>query len=164
VPRPRAPPGLAPCTEAQRPGAACGPEGATCDPLDDCNRRLVCAREDPTRGAAGCPISLAAYKKDIRYLDEDGLQGEHDALLALRLARWRYRWEPSDTRPRLGFVIDDAGPAACVAANGERVDLYGYASMAVAAVQVQAREIAQLRREMAALRAELRAREDGGGR
>jgi hypothetical protein len=149
------PPGVPRCTALQHEGSSCGAEGATCAPFDECNRRLVCAREDPTRGAGGCPISLAAYKKDVRYLDGDALRREHDALLALPLATWRYRWEPSDATPRLGFVIDDVGPAACVAADGTRVDLYGYTSMTVAAVQVQARELAALRAELAALRGEI---------
>jgi polyhydroxyalkanoate synthesis regulator phasin len=36
--------------------------------------------------------------------------------------------------------------------SGQRVDLYGYTSMTVAAVQVQAREIEVLRAEIDALR------------
>jgi hypothetical protein len=39
-----------------------------------------------------------------------------------------------------------------VAADGEHVDLYGYISMAVAALQVQAQEIAALRAEVKALK------------
>ena len=67
----------------------------------------------------------------------------------------RYRTESADAPARLGFLIDDVGAAACVQATGQRVDLYGYTSMTVAAVQVQAGEIAQLRAELAALRLEV---------
>ncbi len=50
------PVGIPTCTAAQSVGAACGPEGRLCDPVDACNRRLVCSREDPTRQIGGCPI------------------------------------------------------------------------------------------------------------
>lgn len=149
--------GLPLCSAAQQAGASCGPEGPTCDPADDCNRVLVCSVEDPTPGTGGCPISRAAYKKDVRYLDDDALRRERDAVLRIPLARWRYRWEGADAPERLGFLIDDVGPSACVEASGQRVDLYGYTSMTVAAVQAQAREIAALRAELQALRAEVRA-------
>lgn len=146
------------CTTAQRPGDMCATEGQSCDPVDACNRRLVCSREDPTMQTGGCPISLAAFKKDIRYLDDAARQREHDAVMRLPLATWRYRTESADAPARLGFLIDDVGAARCVQPSGDRVDLYGYTSMAVAALQVQEREIAALRREVAALRAEVRPR------
>ena len=145
-------PGVPRCAGGEQSGAGCPVEGSTCDPVDDCNRRLVCAREDPTMETGGCPISRAVFKRDVLYLDEDGLRRQHAALLALPLATWNYRADAPGAAPRLGFLIEDAGAAACVAASGERVDLYGYTSMAVAALQVQAREIAELKREVAALR------------
>ena len=148
--------GLPRCSSAQQAGASCGAQGPACDPADECNRVLVCSVDDPTAGPVGCPISLAAYKKDIRYLDEAALRRQRDAVLRIPLATWRYRWERADAPARLGFLIDDVGTAACVQPSGERVDLYGYASMTVAAVQAQAREIAALREELAALRAEVR--------
>jgi hypothetical protein len=144
-----------PCTSAQQAGQTCGPEGQTCDPSDGCNRRLVCSREDPTLQPGGCPISLAAWKKDIRYLDEADRQREHDAVVRLPLATWRYRAEGADAPVRLGFLIDDVGAAPCVLPSRQRVDLYGYTSMTVAAVQVQAREIEALRADVAALRREV---------
>jgi hypothetical protein len=145
---------------SQRAGGVCATLGQTCDPVDACNRRLVCSAEDPVTQPGGCPISLAAFKKDIRYLDDGARQREHDALMRLPLATWRYRTDGAETPPRLGFLIDDVGPARCVEPSGQRVDLYGYTSMAVAALQVQEREIAALRQELAALRAEVRRRGD----
>ena len=144
-----------PCTAAQQTGATCGPEGQTCDPSDACNRRLVCSREDPTMQPGGCPISRAAFKKDIRYLDDAERQRQHDAVLRMPLATWRYLTEGADAPSRLGFLIDDVYGSPCVRPSGERVDLYGYTSMAVAAVQVQAREIESLRAEVAALRRDI---------
>jgi hypothetical protein len=140
------------CTATQQAGQMCGVEGLTCDPADPCNRRLLCSREDPTMQTGGCPISLVAWKKDIRYLDEAGRQRQHDALVRMPLATWRYRTEGADAPARLGFLIDDVGAAPCVMPSGQRVDLYGYTSMTVAAVQVQAREIDALRAELTALR------------
>jgi hypothetical protein len=144
-----------PCTPAQQAGQTCGPEGQTCDPSDACNRRLLCSREDPTMQPGGCPISLASWKKDIRYLDEAERRRQHDAVVRLPLATWRYITEDAEAPTRLGFLIDDVGAAPCVQPSGGRVDLYGYTSMTVAAVQVQAREIEALRAELAALRQEV---------
>ena len=143
------------CTASQQAGQLCGAEGLTCDPSDACNRRLVCSREDPTLQPGGCPISLAAWKKDIRYLDEVERRRQHDAVVRIPLATWRYVTEDAQAPARLGFLIDDVGDAACVQPSGQRVDLYGYTSMTVAAVQVQAREIEVLRDELAALRREV---------
>lgn len=140
------------CTATQQAGETCGTFGLTCDPSDSCNRLLVCGSEDPTRQTGGCPISLAAWKKDIRYLDESERQRQHDALLRIPLATWRYRTEAAEAPARLGFLIDDVGGAPCVQPSGQRVDLYGYTSMAVAALQVQGQEIEALRAELAALR------------
>jgi hypothetical protein len=55
-------------------------------------------------------------------------------------------------------MIDDVAPSAAVAADRDHVDLHGYASMAVAAIQAQARELEALRAEVARLRARLDAR------
>jgi hypothetical protein len=48
-------PGVAPCS-FETPGQGCAPEGARCDPVDACNRRLVCATSDPVAAPGGCPI------------------------------------------------------------------------------------------------------------
>jgi hypothetical protein len=143
------------CSAAQQAGEMCASQGSTCDPSDSCNRLLVCSPDDPTQQQGGCPISLAALKKDIRYLDDAGRQRQHDAVLRVPLATWRYRSDEADAPARLGFLIDDVGAAPCVQPSGQRVDLYGYTSMAVAAVQVQAREIEALRAELAAVRREV---------
>ena len=57
------------------------------------------------------------------------------------------------TESTSGFIIDDVVPSPAVQQSGERVDMYGYQTMAVAALQVQARELAALRREVEELKA-----------
>ena len=73
----------------------------------------------------------------------------------MRLATWRYTSEPESANPHLGFIIDDNPGTAAVDATGDRVDLYGYTSMAVAAAQVQNKRIEALEREIQALREEI---------
>jgi len=153
----RPPPGVPACS-SQTPGAACAPEGDTCDPVDGCNRLLMCATSDPTQGTGGCPISRARFKRDVLYLGEGELERLHAELRRFRLATYRYRALPAG-RERLGFIIEDVEPSAAVDGERDSVDLYGYASMAVAAVQVQARQIESLQAEVSALRRRLDARE-----
>lgn len=149
-------PGVSPCTTEQA-GIPCSCLGAECDPGDECNRLLECATSDPTHGGM-CPISRRRYKQDIRYLTADEVKRLHGDVLDLRLARFRYNLPGAPSASRLGFIIDDVGPSPAVAPNGETVDLYGYTSMAVAALQEQAREIDRLKREMRLLRQQLRKR------
>jgi Chaperone of endosialidase len=156
-------PGVPPCS-FQRPGEVCRPEGDTCDPVDSCNRLLMCAATDPTQGPGGCPISRARFKRDIEYLSEAELRHLYTELRRFRLATYRYRAEGPADRARLGFIIEDVEPSAAVDAERDSVDLYGYASMAVAALQVQARQIESLQAEVSALRHELDTRAPRRGR
>lgn len=151
--------GVPACTD-QVEGDPCPDEGAECDPVDDCNARLICATEDPQDQTGGCPISRAAFKRDIRYLGADETRAAAATATGMRLATWNYRWEAPGTPTHLGFVIDDAPGTVAVTADGDHVDLYGYTSLTLAAVQEQARrldaqavEIAELRAELAAIRA-----------
>src|SRR5207244_12084731 len=130
-------------------------EGATCDPGSDCNQLLVCATSDPTHGGR-CPISRRDAKEDIRYLGAAEARRLHDELMKFRLATFRYK-AAAAARTQLGFIIDDVAPSPSIDSGRDMVDLYGYASMAVAALQTQAREIEVLKREVRALRPELEA-------
>jgi hypothetical protein len=143
--------GVPVCTDEEQ-GQACTEEGASCDPEDPCNALLLCAVDDPKDGTGGCPISLASAKTDLVHLDAPALRAAADEALRLKLATWRYRTEAPDARLHLGFVIDDHPTSPAVAADGRHVDLYGYASLALAAVQVQQAEIDALRAEVTALR------------
>jgi hypothetical protein len=71
-------------------------------------------------------------------------------LLEMKLAIWRYKHDPA--KLRLGIIIDDDEGSPAVDARRDQLDLYGYTSMVVAALQVQAREIEALKRQVAALK------------
>jgi hypothetical protein len=140
----------APLCSNESAGDVCRVEGGRCDPQDECNRVLVCASEDPTLMPGGCPISRRRFKTEIDYLDRSEVERIHDALLAIKLATWRYAHAPE--RRRLGFLIDDDEGSLAVDAVRDQVDVYGYTSMAVAAIQLQATQIDRLQREVASLK------------
>lgn len=106
---------------------------------------------DPTTG--GCPKSRAEYKTDIEYLSTTECEKLADDLQSIPLVRYRYKDGPE--REHLGFIIEDVEPSPSVDAKNDRVDLYGYTSMAVAAIQEQHREIEALKRDIKELRSEL---------
>jgi hypothetical protein len=133
-------------------GSACATIGAECNPRTGCDVHLLCGTSDPRQQSSlGCPVSRARFKEDIHFLSGDELRGRSRELLDLPLAAYRYR--EGDQRMRLGFIIDGHESLACV--DGDRVDLYGYTSMAVAALKVQAEEIAALRKQVAEVQKEL---------
>lgn len=139
------------CPEGVSPGDLCRDPSYVCDPGDSCNRLLVCSDTDPT--SHGCPISRRDAKRDITYLAEDERAALTDELLSMRLATYNYVFEPEDAERQLGFIIEDIEPSAAVDAERDMVDLYGYLSMTVAAIQTQSAEIEALRAEVEALRA-----------
>jgi hypothetical protein len=150
-------PGIPLCA-SEKEGGVCTVAAAECDPKDACNARLRCTDKDPKQQVGGCPVSRAAFKQDVRYLD-DGQRAElARELLALKLATYHYKDTGALAAPRLGFLIDDVnrsgGSLATLAVNAERdqVDLYGYVSSVVAALQVQAQQIEALRAEVKQLR------------
>lgn len=147
-----APSGVPLCDDQQE-GAACAAADERCAiPGDDCNTQLVCADQDPKQQPGGCPISRVLAKDDVRFVDDATRRDLAAQLYALPLATWTYVDDPTSS-PRLGFLIDDAAPPACVLPNGRQVDVYGYTSLAVAALQEQRRELDALKAEVAALRA-----------
>ncbi len=143
--------GLPLCSKSEAKGAKCDPKGAKCDPKDDCNSTLLCSDKDPKAGPGGCPISQRAAKRDIRYLSPTD-EGRYAAeLAAMKLATWRYKGGDGSTK--LGFIIDDTPASVAVDGRGDRVDLYSYTSLAIAALKQQQRQISELRAEIAALKA-----------
>lgn len=138
------PAGVEKCPKGVEAGKACEAAGDTCDAGLGCGAVLICADKDPKQQPGGCPISLREFKEDIRYLSDGELDRLHREVVDMRLARWRYIQGPPNARPQLGFIIDDNPQSDSVASSGERVDLYGFASMAVAALQVQQRQIEAL--------------------
>ena len=136
-------------------GETCTPEGSLCDPQNDCNAKLTCAFEDPTQQVGGCPISRAKYKDNIHYLDIPERQQAAQQVLDTKLATWRYKWEEPGGKAHLGFIIDDQEHSPAVAPSGEQVDLYGYTSLTVAAIQAQQAQIDAQQAQILALKAEL---------
>jgi len=133
-------------------GDLCDDEAATCDPVNACNALMICAASDPKDQTGGCPISKAEHKRDIDYLSPDEVAAVQRELMAMKLATWSYTDESPDAT-RLGFIIDDAPTSPAVRPGGEQVDLYGYTSMTVAALQAQAAQIEALEARLKALEA-----------
>jgi hypothetical protein len=100
-----------------------------------------------------CPISTARAKRDIAYIDREQLGKLHEETLGVKLATYRYK--SGDDAQHLGFIIEDMRDGSpAVLRSRDRVDLYGYVSMAVASLQEQQREIDALKAETARLSAE----------
>jgi hypothetical protein len=87
-------------------------------------------------------------------VDDGGLQRLYAELRKIELTTYQYKTEPPSSPRRLGFIIDDTKTPYPINADGTSVNLYGYVSMAVAAIQTQSREIEALRAEVAQLRRE----------
>ncbi len=137
-------------------GAQCCTSGQVCCLISGPVDRYGCLDADAGCGipcTKNCPISSRRYKKDIDYLTDADRERLRDDLVRLPLATFRYKTEPESARARLGFMVEDATSPACVAPPGDRVDLYGYATMAVAALQAQQKELDALRAEVERLRA-----------
>ena len=80
------------------------------------------------------------------------LERIYGELRQIQLTTYQYKTDPASSPRRLGFIIDDTKTAYPINADGQSVNLYGYMSMAVAAIQVQSREIEALRAEVEQLR------------
>jgi hypothetical protein len=145
--------GAPPCGKTEAVGAACTVSGTECDSGGACVGPLLCASSDPRHGGA-CPVSRAKYKTDIEYLSASERGKLADDVQSIPLVRYRYKDGPE--REHLGFIIEDVEPSPGVDSQHDQVDLYGYTSMAVAALQQQHQEIEALEREIEALRARLR--------
>jgi hypothetical protein len=103
----------------------------------------------------GLVPSSRAAKQNVAYLDDAAVKRLHDDLLRYRLATYEYTLRGATPGSHLGVVIEDVAPSPAIAASGRHVDLYAYTSMAVAAFQTQAREIADLKAAVATLEATL---------
>jgi hypothetical protein len=146
---PSPPSGVPPC-KTQVVGGACMEGEAECDPGTGCGATLVCANSDPTNGGL-CPVSRREHKADIEYLDEAGREAFAREIEQVRLATYRYKNDPK-ARTHLGFIMEDVEPSVSADSGHGVVDLYGYMSMAVAALQEQRGEIDTLKKELKSLR------------
>lgn len=116
----------------------------------------------PAIGGLECDngtVSTREQKREIRYLDE-AAQGRL-ALEAtqIRLATYRYRTDPPSGKVRLGFIIEDQ-PSGSVIVRQDRqhVDEYSYASMLLATIQMQAKQIGALEARVKRLESSNRAK------
>ena len=139
------------CTSTETKGAPCSIADAECDMGAPCAGPLKCTTSDPTHG--NCPISRAKYKTDIEYLSAEERSKLADDVQSIPLVRYRYKDGPE--RQHLGFIIEDVEPSPSVDSQHDQVDLYGYTSMAIAALQEQRREIDSLKAEIGQLRGQL---------
>ncbi|HEX8791821.1 MAG TPA: hypothetical protein VF765_12795 [Polyangiaceae bacterium] len=140
-------------------GAACPTEGTPCSVAGEmcgtasqsnCGVVMVCAASDPKQGPGGCPISTRKYKNGIEYVNDTQLRQLHDETMGIRLATYQYKPQVADPGPtHFGFIVEDNLQTPAVDPMHDRVDMYGYVSMVVAAMQVQEKEIAELRAEVA---------------
>jgi hypothetical protein len=141
-------------TSGAAPVCACGSITA-CTGLDTCNAPTVNAGNPcgvVCCTGSGCPVSRREFKRDIHELDRDELERIYSELRDIKLTTYQYKTDPAASPRRLGFIIDDTKSPYPVNADGTSVNLYGYMSMAVAAIQSQSREIEALRAEVARLR------------
>jgi hypothetical protein len=138
-----------------RLGEACSTAGLECSYAEDpcVQPNYKCENGSWHEYQTPCAISSARYKEAISYLADDDLRDVAEQTRLLRLATWRYK--EGDRARHFGFIIEDAPESPAVMPNGERVDLYGYTSMAIASVQVQGKELDDLKREVAELRRDL---------
>jgi hypothetical protein len=106
-------------------------------------------------------VSRAKYKQDIEYLTAGERSKLADDVQSIPLVRYRYKEGPE--RQHLGFIIEDVEPSPSVDSQHDQVDLYGYTSMAIAALQEQRREI-DSKAEIRELRGELAKRRSVGSK
>jgi len=97
-------------------------------------------------------VSRREFKRDIHELDRAEIERIYSELRDVKLTTYQYKTDPEASPRRLGFIIDDTKSPYPINADGTSVNLYGYMSMAVAAIQSQSREIEALRAEVARLK------------
>jgi hypothetical protein len=147
--------GVAPCITEQE-GDTCPSAGLECQPVN--GTPLLCAAADPKLQTGGCPISSRRFKQDIRYLSDRDLERIAAGVEHIRLANYSYKSDPS-ARERLGFIIEDDPTSPAVAEGRTQIDLYGYTSMVVAAMKIQARKLEEQNAELGLLRRKIDALE-----
>lgn len=120
------------------------------------SRRSGGFRSSPSRGfSGGSRRSNADYKHNIHYLDDTELASYADQCFEMPLATWNYNdFMADDGRSHLGIITQDVGSGVAVTNDLDSVDLYGYTSIAIAAIQVQQKEIEELKREVKLVRQE----------
>ena len=136
-----------------RLGATCSTEGKTCTYACGTGNARTCKQGAWYSANGGpCPISSRRAKKHVLYLDPAERQHMADDVARFKLATYEYKDPALAGKRHLGFIIEDVPGSPAVDRDGNMVDLYGYASMLVAAVQAQGEEIAKLKADLARLK------------
>jgi hypothetical protein len=143
----------APSCGAIRESDPCTDQDTTCDPGLGCGVLLRCTSAPIDKSM--CPISSEKYKKDINYLTDSDLAKVANNVQKIKLATYYYKDQSPEEQKHLGFIIEDNPRSPAVFMSRDRVDLYGYASMAIATLQVQNRQIQAMEQELADLRAQI---------
>ena len=133
------------------PHCRCGTTGAGCTAPDLCGAPTSACGVVCCGSAVGCPKSRRAEKRDIEAVSDTDRLRLYDELRGIQLRTYRYKDEPTSAPRRLGFIIDDTRAPEAINGDGNTVNLYGYISMAVAALQTQAKEIEELRAKVRSL-------------
>ncbi len=138
-------------------GATCSQPSRTCDYGCEPEQRRVCEGGIWTAASqpGGCPMSTRRVKRDIDYLNADEVDAIAQGVLETRLATYEYSDPALAGGRRLGFIIEDQPQAYSVDPERSQVDLYGYTSMLLAAIQAQERRIEALEARLAARRVPL---------
>lgn len=97
-------------------------------------------------------MSSRRAKRDIEYLSPEQIEHVARELQSTRLASYEYTDPALAGRRHLGFIIEDRPTSYAIDPERSQVDLYGYTSMLVAALQSQERRIEALERELASAR------------
>ena len=140
-------------------GSACPTDGKTCTYACGTGNARTCKQGAwYTANGGPCPVSSRRAKKEIVYLEPRDRQRLAEDLAHFKLATYEYRDPALAGKRHLGFIIEDVPGSPAVDRDGNMVDLYGYASMLVAAVQAQGEEIAKLKAELARLGRQARAK------
>ena len=140
-------------------GSACTTDGKTCTYACGTGNARTCKKGAwYTANGGPCPVSSRRAKKDIVYLGSNDRQRLADDVARFKLATYEYRDPALAGKRHLGFIIEDVPGSPAVDRDGNMVDLYGYASMLVAAVQAQGEEIAKLKAELLRLGRQRRAK------
>lgn len=109
------------------------------------------SRSRSSFGSSSRRRSSAQYKCDIQYLNDQELVSYAAQLHSMPLATWRYT-DQTDDHTNLGIITEDVGKSVATSSDLDAVDLYGYTSLAVAAIQVQQQELDALRHEVQVMR------------
>jgi len=134
-------------------GSACSTNGQACTYTCGAGGGRTCNQSAWYAANGGpCPVSTRRAKKDILYLGSADRQRVADDLARFKLATYEYRDPALAGIRHLGFIIEDVPGSPAVNGDGNMVDLYGYASMLVAAVQAQGEEIRKLKAELSRLK------------